>query len=129
MLAVMKPAMGRAEAAAAVCELPIFLREHNVSLAARREELFRRAGTSIQEDDLVTILKSRPELMDAWQSYVEDQRVCDGWYMTVKSVPARSPQWIVTHRLNADSVTFDSRVAAFATLIAGIVGKPICAPG
>jgi hypothetical protein len=121
----MKAASDRAELSLAVCELPTY-REHGVSLAARRREL---SGTEmpVRETELAAVLTTGH--MEAWQAYVEDQRTSDGWYMTVQNRPGRSPQWTVTRRTNAGAVSFDSRVLAFAALIARIVGEPLCIPG
>jgi hypothetical protein len=120
--------MDRVEAASAVCELPIYLREHtNTSLAARREELFEAATTSVHERDLKAILMTRPALVEAWESSIEDQRTSDGWYVIVRDVLGGSPQWIVARPSCSEGTAFDSRVAAFAALIVRVVGEPLCA--
>jgi hypothetical protein len=106
------------------------LREHtNTSFSARVNELYEATKARIHETDLKAILESRPELMEAWQAYVEDQRTTDGWYVNAQNVPGRNPQWIVTRRGNAGAVSLDSPVSAFAALIARVVGEPLCVPG
>ena len=122
----MKGSMDRAELSLAVCEIPTYLREHGVSLVARRREL-SSVAMAVREIELAAVLTTGH--MEAWQAYVEDQRTSDGWYMTVQNRPGRSPQWTVTRRVNAGAVSFDSRVMAFAALIARIVGEPLCMAG
>jgi hypothetical protein len=119
--------MDRVEVASAECEVPMYLRDHTeTSLAARIDDLYRAAETSVHEADLKTILAAKPALMEEWQSYIEDQRTSDGWYVAVRNVQQGSPLWIVTRLRDANDIAFDSRVAAFAALIARIVGNPLC---
>jgi len=122
-----QPSLDRAEIAKAVCELATYLREHpDTSLAARRQELLGSGVDRVTDADLVPILLKRPQLIEAWISYVEDQRTSDGWYVTVRNVSGGESAWIVTRPRNSQSLQFDSRVAAFAALIVRIVGQPLC---
>ena len=119
--------MDRAEVASLVCELATYLGEHpNVSLAARRQELLGFGVYRVSATDLAPILSERPQLLEAWTSYVEDQRTSDGWYVTVRNVPGDKPEWIVARPGNAKNFVFDSRVAAFAALIVRVVRQPLC---
>jgi hypothetical protein len=119
------PLMDRADVAVALCELATYLREHpDTSLAARRQELLGSGVSRVSAADLAPILRERPQLVESWTSYVEDQRTADGWYVTVRNVPRGESAWIVAGPRNSQSLQFDSRVAAFATLIVRIVGPP-----
>jgi hypothetical protein len=119
--------MDRAGVASAVCELATYLREHpDVSLAARRQELLGSGVSHVSAADLVSILSERPQLLESWASYVDDQRTSQGWYVTFRFVSGGEPTWIVARLGNSQRLLFDSRVAAFAALIVRIVGQPLC---
>lgn len=119
--------MDHAQVASAVCELAAYLREHpDISLARRRQELIKPGVHPIRAADLEPILSARPQLLESWESYVENQRTPDGWYVTVRKAPGDEPEWIVARPGNTKSFVFDSQVAAFAMLIVNVVGQPLC---
>lgn len=116
--------LDRWDAAAALCEVPAYLREHpHASLAARRSEVLQ-AVPEICEGDLLAVLAARPQLIDSWVSYVEDQRTRDGLYVRVRRTPGRGVEWTVA-RLDGDDVAaFSSIAPAYARLIAEIMRIP-----
>ncbi len=116
----------RAETAAALCELARYLRAHpDTSLAVRRRELLRAADDLICEADLVKVLHAHPELIDSWSSFVEDQRTSDGWYVTARQTAPREAEWVLACPGREDSIAFSSAAAAYAGLIARVVGLPL----
>ena len=59
------------DAAATLCELPTYLRQHpHTSLAARRSEVLQSVP-DVCEGDLLDVLSERPQLIDPWASYVK----------------------------------------------------------
>lgn len=114
----------RWDAALALCEVPTYVQEHpHTSVAARRSEVLQYVG-GIAEDDLLAVLSARPRLIDAWVSYVEDQRSSDGLYVSFRETPARGAEWAVARPGNEDIAAFSSAVPAYARLIAEILQIP-----
>jgi hypothetical protein len=112
----------RAETVAALCELAICLRAHpDTSLAVCRRELLRAGDDLVCEADLVNVLLARPELIDSWASFVEDQRTSDGWYVAVRQTAPRGAEWVLARPGRKDAIAFSSAAAAYAGLIARVV--------
>jgi hypothetical protein len=116
--------MDRLEVAAAVCEIPTYLREHpNTSPSARLEEILASRTDPVREADLISILSAHRGLIDSWAAYVEDQRTSDGWYVAVSNEPKRPSEWILERLGRKERLTFDSPIAAYAALILRIVAQ------
>src|SRR5882757_3876364 len=113
----------RAETAAALCEIANYLRAHpDTSLAVRRREVLRAGDDLVGEADLVNVLLARPELIDSWVSFVEDQRISDGWYVEVRQTALRGAEWVLARPGRKDDIAFSSAAAAYAGLVARVVG-------
>lgn len=114
----------RRDAAAALCELPAYLREHpRTSLATRKSEVLESVA-DVCEDDLLDVLEARPQLIDSWSSYVEDQRTGDGLYVRFRQTPTRGVEWAVARPNSDDIAAFSSVIPAYARLIAEILRLP-----
>jgi hypothetical protein len=117
--------LNRQDAAAALCEVANYLREHpDTSVAARRRELMLCGGDVVCETDLLDVLLARPELIESWASYVQDQRTSDGLFVTVRQMPRREVEWAVARSRGDDVATFSSAPPAYARLIAEILQLP-----
>ena len=115
--------MDRTEVAAALCEIPKYLREYpDTSLSTRLREILASRTHPVTEAELVSILSVHRDLIDSWALYVEDQRTSDGWYVAVSNDPTRQPEWILA-RPGRKNVAFDSPIAAYAALILRIVAQ------
>jgi hypothetical protein len=112
--------MDRTAIAAALCEIPQYLREHpDTSLSGRLREILASRKDPVTEADLLSILSARHDLIDSWSAYVEDQRMSDGWHVAVSNEPA--PRWILVRRGRGTSIAFDSPSAAYAALVLRIL--------
>jgi hypothetical protein len=72
----------------------------------------------VTEQDLVVVLASRLDLIDAWVAYSEDQRSSDAWYL----LPG-SPSWVVGHLQPRREFAFKAPAAACAAFIARALGE------
>src|SRR5580700_5382813 len=109
--------MDRTEVAAALCEIPEYLREHpDTSLSTRLREVLASRTHPVTQADLVAILSSRCDLIDSWALYGEKQRTFDDWYVAVSNDPTRQSEWILA-RPGRKDIAFDSPIAAYAALI------------
>lgn len=116
--------MDRSEVAAALCEIPRYLREHpGTLLSVRLREILASRMDPVREADLVSVLSVHRDLIESWAAYLEDQRTSDGWYVAVSNEPTRQPEWILMRPGRKDRVAFDSPVAAYAALILSIVAQ------
>jgi hypothetical protein len=105
--------------ASVLCEIPTLLRANShKSLAKCLEEIRASGAPAVTEQDLVAVLASRSDLIDAWVAYSEDQRSSDAWYL----VPG-SPSWVVGHRQPRREFEFKEPAAACAAFIARRLGK------
>ena len=115
--------MDRTEVAAALCEIPQYLREHpDTSLSTRLREVLASRTHPVTQADLVSILAAHRGLIDSWALYVEDQRTFDDWHVAVSNDPTRQPEWILV-RPGRKNIAFDSPIAAYAALILRIVAR------
>ena len=115
--------MDKSEVAAALCEIPQYLREHpDTSLSTRLREVLASRTHPVTQADLVSILSAHRDLIDSWAVYVEDQRTLDDWHIAVSNDPTRQPEWILA-RPGRKNITFDSPIAAYAALILRIVAR------
>ena len=116
--------MDRREVAAAVCEIPQYLREHpDTSLSARLKEILASRTDPVREADLVSVLSAHRDLIDAWAAYVENQRTSGGWYVAASNEHASRPEWILARPGRKQRVAFDTPIAAYAALILRIVAQ------
>jgi hypothetical protein len=114
--------MDRREVAAAVCEIPKYLREHpDTSLSARLREILASRTDPVREADLVSALSVHRDLIDSWAAYVEDLRTSDGWFVAVSNEHTRRPEWILARPGRKERLAFDDPIAAYAALILRIV--------
>ena len=122
--------MDSTEIAAALCEIPNYLREHpDISLSARRREILASRTDPVREADLGSVLSVHRNLIDSWAAYVEDQRTSDGWYVTVSDDPTRRSDWILARRGRKERLAFDSPIAAYASLILRMVAQELLGAG
>lgn len=117
--------MDRIEVAAALCEIPKYLRDHpDTSLSTRLREILASRADPVREADLVSALSVHRDLIDSWAAYVEDQQTSDGWYVSVSNdEPTRRPEWILARPGRKEKLAFDSPIAAYAALILRIVAQ------
>ncbi len=116
--------MDKAEVAASLCQMPDYLHDHpDMSLAARLQQILASRTDPITEADLVSALHARPELIETWAAYVEDQRTSDGWYVTPSNTPTGGSEWILSRPGRKQPIVFDSPSAAYAALILRIVAQ------
>jgi hypothetical protein len=112
--------MDKAAVAAALCEMPAYLREHpHTSLKVRLEEILALRTDPVTEADLLRILSARQDLIESWTAYVENQRTADGWYVAVADQPPR--RWILSRPGHRHRIAFESKAAAYAALVLRIM--------
>jgi len=122
--------MNRTEVAAALCEIPKYLREHpDTSLSARLGDILASRMDPVREADLISILSTDRDLIESWAAYVGDQRTSDGWYIAVSNGPTRQPEWILARGGRKERLAYDSAVGAYAALILRIVAQGLLGVG
>jgi hypothetical protein len=111
-------------AATAIVEVAAYLRDDPSTSLAARVEWLRRGATRVTEAQLREVLSSRPELVEAWRSYSDDQRVSDGWYFLERE-SSGSRAWEVGQLSSGRRYAFDNAASACAAFVARIVGETI----
>lgn len=99
--------------------------DNDLSFDALRQRAWRESGrVSVNEQELVAALAARPELVDSWLAYSEDQRSNDAWYLACEPEAAQSSRWVVGKPSARTVLRFPDRIVACAAFVARTVGEP-----
>jgi hypothetical protein len=118
--------MGSTSVALSLCSLAVAcIAENNRSFNDLCKKIWESSGRSpVTEEALRTVLASRPDLIDSWLAYSDDQRSSDAWYFASKQVAPRGSQWVVGKLSGGTPLQFHEPAAACAAFVARTVGEP-----
>ena len=114
-------------AAASICALASLYRQpgNALSFNALRQGTWRESGgCSVTEEALVDVFVNRPELIDSWLAYSEDQRSGEAWYFVHEPKTERGLDWVVGNLSMGAALRFGDRAVACAAFVARTVGEP-----
>ena len=92
-----------------------------------RDIWVKSGGVAVSEDALATVFAERPELVDSWLTYSQDQRSSDAWYLEYAPQAAEASRWVVGNTPSGKILRFPDRAAACAAFVARAVGEPYVA--
>jgi hypothetical protein len=118
--------MNSASAANAICALASLYRspDNALSFDALCQVVWQQSDRSpIDEQALAQVFVVRPELIDAWIDFSEDQRSRDGWYIRCEPGCEGDSHCVVGNLLGV-RLGFADRATACAAFVARAVGEP-----
>ena len=118
--------------ALSICSLAVEYRRanNNQSFHDLCEKTWESSGRRpVTEAVLRSVLASRPDLIESWLAYSEDQRSSDAWYFLSDQNAPRGSQWVVGRPSGGSSLLFQEAAAACAVFVARTVGEPYVVRG
>ena len=119
--------MNADSAANSICALAsLYRRPDNVlSFDALRQAIWQESGrVPVGEQALAEVFTARPEFIDSWFDYSEDQRSRDAWYLLREPRIEGDLHWVVGNLSTGVRLGFADRAVACAAFVARAVGEP-----
>jgi hypothetical protein len=99
------------------------------SFASLLKDAWAASGrVAVPERSLAETFATRPDLVDAWLRYSEDQRSRDAWYLASRRSHAGPERWLIGHPSLDQTREYGDRTSACAAFVARLLGRPYVLP-